>query len=316
VEETMSKVTMVLGYPASGKSTFTAKLVKQGAVVLNRDTEGGTIAGLLPKMEKLLLEGSNHVVLDNLFPTAEVRKPFVELAKKHHIRVDCAVMGTSIEDAQFNVVQRAIGLIGKFPTPDAIKAAKHTNIFPPTVLFKYKKEFQTPTLDEGFSSIDKIKFERKENPEFINKALILDYDGTLRECINGNDKYPVIESQIEIKPNRKKILDAYKAKGYLLLGISNQSGVSKGELTEQKASELFEHTNKLLGLDIEYRFCPHQSAPISCYCRKPMPGIGVEFIMKHKLSRKDCIFVGDMTTDKTFSQRAGFQYVDQAEFFK
>lgn len=311
----MSKVTMVVGYPASGKSTLTKSLVEKGAVSLNRDTEGGTIADLLPKMEKLLKDGKD-VVLDNLFATAEVRKPFIELAKKYKADISCQLMGTSIEDAQFNVVQRAIGLIGKFPSPEAIKAAKHTNIFPPTVLFKYKKEFQKPTTEEGFSKVELVKFVRKDNPEFTNKAIIVDYDGTLRECINGNDKYPVIESQIEIKPNRKKILDEYKKKGYRLLGISNQSGVAKGELTYDKAVELFQHTNKLLGVDIEFQFCPHQSAPIACYCRKPMPGLGVDFIIKHKLKAKDCIFVGDMTTDKTFASRAGFQYMDQAEFFK
>jgi HAD superfamily hydrolase (TIGR01662 family) len=309
------KVTMVVGYPASGKSTLTKGLVDKGAVSLNRDTEGGTIVALLPKMESLLKNGKD-VVLDNLFVNVEVRKPFIEMAKRHNADISCQLMGTSIEDAQFNVVQRAIGLIGKFPTPEAIKAAKHTNIFPPLVLFKYKKEFEKPTVEEGFSKVETIKFVRKDDPTLTQKALIVDYDGTLRECINGNDKYPVIESQIELKAGRKAVLDAYKKKGYLLLGISNQSGVAKGELTYEKAEQLFEHTNKLLGVDIEYRFCSHQSAPISCYCRKPMPGIGVEFILKHKLNRKETIFVGDMTTDKTFASRAGFQYIDQAEFFK
>lgn len=309
------KTTMVVGYPASGKSTVTKDLTKSGAVSLNRDTEGGTIAGLLPKMETLLKDGKD-IVLDNLFATAETRKPFIELAKKYNSDITCKVMGTSIEDAQFNVVQRAINLIGKFPTPEAIKAAKHTNIFPPTVLFKYKKEFQKPEVSEGFSAVETVKFVRKDNPEFINKAIIVDYDGTLRECVGGNDKYPVSKEQIEIKPGRADILRAYQAKGYLLLGMSNQSGVAKGELSEERAIELFEHTNKLLGIDIEYRFCPHQSAPISCYCRKPMPGVGVEFIMKHKLNRKECIFVGDMTTDKTFASRAGFQYMDHNDFFK
>lgn len=311
----MSKVTMVVGFPASGKSTVTKELIKKGAVSLNRDTEGGTIASLLPKMESLIKDGKD-IVLDNTFPTIEVRKPFLDLAKKLGADISCTLMSTSIEDAQFNVVQRAIGLIGKFPTPEAIKAAKHTNIFPPTVLFKYKKEYQKPTVEEGFSKVDVHKFVRLENPEFTNKALIVDYDGTLRECIGGNEKFPVSKDQIEIKAGRTKVLKAYKDKGYILLGISNQSGVAKGELSEQTAIELFEHTNKELGIDIEYRFCPHQSAPISCYCRKPMPGIGVEFIMKHKLNRKECIFVGDMTTDETFAKRAGFQYIDQAEFFK
>src|SRR5271166_47960 len=118
------RVTMVMGYPASGKSTVTKELAKKGAVVLNRDTEGGTIAGLLPKMEAYLKDGKD-VILDNLFPTIEVRKPFIELAKKYGAHMHCAFLSTSIEDAQFNVVQRAIGLIGKFPNPEAIKAAKH-----------------------------------------------------------------------------------------------------------------------------------------------------------------------------------------------
>lgn len=311
----MSKVTMVVGYPASGKSTVTKELIKKGAVSLNRDTEGGTIASLLPKMESLIKDGKD-IILDNTFPTIEVRKPFLDLAKKLGADISCTLMSTSIEDAQFNVVQRAIGLIGKFPTPEAIKGAKHTNIFPPTVLFKYKKEFQKPTVEEGFSKVDTHKFVRLENPEFTNKALIVDYDGTLRECVGGNDKYPVDKSQIEIKQNRTKVLQAYKDKGYLLLGISNQSGIAKGEVADDVVNELFAHTNKLLGIDIEYRYCPHQSAPISCYCRKPMPGIFVEFMLKYKLNPKECIFVGDMTTDETFAKRAGIQYVDQAEFFK
>ena len=311
----MSKVTMVVGYPASGKSTLTKELTAKGAVSLNRDTEGGTIASLLPKMEVLLKDGKD-IVLDNLFATIETRKPFIELAKKYNTNIACQLMGTSIEDAQFNVIQRAIGLTGKFPTPEVIKAAKHTNVFPPLVLFKYKKEFQKPTVEEGFSKVDTVKFTRKDNPEFTNKALLVDYDGTLRECIGGNEKFPVSKEQIEIKPRRTEVLKAYQAKGYRLLGISNQSGVAKGELSHETAVELFEHTNKLLGVDIEYQFCPHQSAPISCYCRKPMCGIFVNFMLQYKLSRKDCIFVGDMTTDKTMAARAGIQYVDQSEFFK
>lgn len=311
----MSKVVMVMGYPASGKSTLTKELIAKGMVSLNRDTEGGKIVDLLPKMESLLNDNKD-VVLDNLFALTEVRKPFIELAKKHGADISCLLMGTSIEDAQFNVVQRAIGLLGKFPTPEVIKVAKHTNIFPPLVLFKYKKEFQKPTVAEGFSAVVTTKFVRNVDPTFVNKAIILDYDGTLRECIGGNEKYPVSVDQIEIKPKRKEVLQSYLDKGYKLLGMSNQSGIAKGTLSEATAHELFKFTNKQIGVDIEYQFCPHQSAPISCYCRKPMNGKGVEFILKHKLKASDCIMVGDFTSDETFAKRSGFQYADQADFFK
>ena len=307
---------MVLGYPAAGKSSLVKKLTAGSrAVILNRDTEGGTIAALLPKMDALLSKDI-PVVLDNLFPTIEVRKPFLDLAKKHDALTMCFLMGATIEDAQFNVVQRAISILGEFPSPEVIKKAKHTNIFPPTVLFKYKKEFQKPTLDEGFHDIKVVPFVREDDLTLTNKALLLDYDCTLRECIGGNGKYPTTEDQIEIKPGRKEILQSYKDKGYILLGVSNQSGIAKGELTDHRARELFDYTNKQLGIDIEYRFCPHQSAPISCYCRKPLPGLFVEFMLKHKLNRKECLMVGDLTSDKTFAFRAGIKYVDQAEFFK
>lgn len=314
-ENYMSKVTMVVGYPASGKSTITKELVNKGAVSLNRDTEGGTIAALLPKMESLLKAGKD-VVLDNLFATAEVRKPFIEMAAKYGADISCLLMGTSIEDAQFNAVSRAIGLIGKFPTPEEIKKAKHTNIFPPLVLFKYKKEFQKPDVSEGFSKVETIKFVRTDDPTFVNKAIIVDYDGTLRECVGGNEKYPVSEEQIKIKDKCKIILQSYLDKGYKLLGVSNQSGVHNGELSHQKAVDLFNHTNKLLGLDIEYQFCPHQSAPISCYCRKPMSGLFIDFMIKHKLDRKQCLMVGDMKTDESFSKRSGISFVYADEFFK
>lgn len=310
----MNNITMVLGYPASGKTTITKDLIAAGYVNLNRDTEGGTIADLLPKMEALLKDKKN-VALDNLFPTVEVRKPFIQLAKKYGYIVNCVEMKTSIEDAQFNFLNRMIDLKGKFLSPEEIKAAKHPNIFPPTVFFKYKKEFQKPSKEEGFDNVAEYKFIRKEFG-FTNKALILDYDGTLRECINGNGKYPVEKDQIEIKENRTKILNEYKEKGYRLLGVSNQSGIAKGLLTSEKAHELFKHTNQLLGVDIEYVFCPHQSAPPMCYCRKPAIGWFLHFMHKYKLNRKNSIFVGDMTTDRTAATRFGCQYVDQAEFFK
>jgi D-glycero-D-manno-heptose 1,7-bisphosphate phosphatase len=308
-------VILICGAPGSGKSSLTKKFLSAEVVVLNRDTEGGTIANLLPKLEQCLKD-QDDVILDNTFPTIESRKPFIELCKKYNTKISCYLMDTSTEDATFNVVQRAIGILGKFPTPEEIKKAKHPNIFPPTVLFRYRKEFQKPTVEEGFSKVNIIKFVRKDNLEFTNKALILDYDSTLRECINGNGKYPISKEQINILPNRKNVIQSYKDKGYILLGVSNQSGIAKGELSLETAKELFDHTNQLLGFDIDYRFCPHQSAPISCYCRKPQVGAFVDLMLKYKLNRSECLFVGDFTTDATFAKRCGIQYVDQSEFFK
>lgn len=311
----MSKVTMVVGFPASGKSSITKDLITDGGVSLNRDTEGGSVIDLLPKMDKLLKDGKS-VVLDNLFATVESRKPFIDTAKAAGIEVHCKVMGTSIEESSVNAVQRMIDILGHFPTQEEIKKSKHPNIFPIAVLFKYKKEYVKPTKEEGFASVEVVKFHRRENALFTNRALILDYDGTLRECVGGNGKYPTSEEHVEIKPKRTEIIQSYKDKGYVILGASNQSGIAKGELSLEKCQQLFAHTNKLLGHDIEVSFCPHQPAPPVCYCRKPQVGMFIDFINRYKLDRKQCIFVGDYTTDKTSATRVGMQYVDQAEFFQ
>jgi D-glycero-D-manno-heptose 1,7-bisphosphate phosphatase len=308
-------ITMVCGAPASGKSTLTKEYINKGFISLNRDTEGGTIIGLLPKMEALLSDNKD-IVLDNLFPTVEARAPFIQAAKKFNVDIECVLMGTSIEDSQFNAVQRMINLTGKFLSPEEVKASKHPNIFPPVVLFKYKKEFEKPKLEEGFSKITVVPFLRKIDPSFVNKAVIFDYDGTLRECIGGNGKYPVNKDQIKILPNRKEVIEKFNEMGYLLLGISNQSGIAKKDLTYQECDQLFQYTNKLLGFDIYYRFCSHAPTPPNCYCRKPQVGLFVSLMNEYKLDPKKCIFVGDSTSDKTLSTRCGMKYYDQAEFFK
>ena len=58
----MAEVVMVMGFPASGKTRTTESYVQNGYVRLNRDTEGGSVADLLPKLD-VLLKGKKNVVL-------------------------------------------------------------------------------------------------------------------------------------------------------------------------------------------------------------------------------------------------------------
>jgi D-glycero-D-manno-heptose 1,7-bisphosphate phosphatase len=204
---------------------------------------------------------------------------------------------------------------GRLLDPADFKTTKDPNLFPPVALFAYKKNFEEPMKKEGFSDVVIVKFVRKKDPAYCNKALILDYDDTLRQTDNEYG-YPTKPSEVKILPGRKEKISEYVKKGYRLLGASNQSGIAKKKLTAEQATECFQHTNKLLGHDIEFMFCPHSIPPVVCYCRKPHCGMGVHFIEKYKLDASQCIFVGDQTTDKTFAARCGFKYIDQSEFFK
>jgi HAD superfamily hydrolase (TIGR01662 family) len=309
----MKNLVLIIGYPAAGKSSKVNALVDQGYVNLNRDTLNCSMDKVHDLCEPLMKRGDD-IVLDNTYGTMASRAPIIALGKKYGYQIECWVMSTTIEDAQVNAITRQIQRHGKLFMPEDFKTTKDPNMFPPAALFAYKKSYEKPRTMEGFDSIIDIHFKR--NPTtYTNKALILDYDGTLRETISS-EKFPTKPSDIRILPGRVEKLKEYQGKGYKLLGISNQSGVAKKKLSHQDAIDCFNKTNELLGIDIEVHFCPHSIPPIVCYCRKPMPGLGIMLVEKYKLNPAETIYVGDMTTDKTFSARCGFKFIDQNEFFR
>jgi len=317
------EVVMLMGYPASGKSTIAKEFVEKGYTRINRDTAGGKTVSGVPHMVTALSNGKS-VVLDNTFRNQEVRQPFVEAANVRRVPVRCMVMKTTIEQAQFNAARRMVQTYGKIFSPEEIKTIgkKNPNCFPAAVLFAYRKAYEKPTMAEGFASVEQVPFDFKLGPEYTNEAIIFDADDTIRVSV-GPDRWPTSPDHVQLLPGRREKFDAighHSRKnlpddGIYLLGVSNQSAIAKGELTWSEAIACFDKTNELLGVDVEWHFCPHSVPPINCYCRKPMPGLGAYFVEKYKLDPSKCIMVGDQTSDKTFAGRCGFQFQHATEFF-
>ncbi len=318
------EVVIIMGYPAAGKSTRASAFIEAGYVRLNRDELQCSIPKLMARMETLFQQGKRHFVLDNTYPTIASRAEVVRWGAERHLPVRCIHAATSLEDSQYNAVKRMLGTYGKLLTPEEMKAAKNPNIFPPVAQYAYQKQFESPSVKEGFSSLEVVPFCRAQDQHvYVNKAIILDYDGTLRRSTGDHrDKrnklieYPFAPDEVEVLPNRREVLKRCVQDGYLLLGISNQSGIGKGLITEAQAIACFERTNELLGVQIEYRFCPHYSFPIKCWCHKPLPGIGVQFIEEHKLDRAQIIMVGDLKKDAAFARAVGCMFTPADQFFK
>jgi HAD superfamily hydrolase (TIGR01662 family) len=320
----MKEIVIIMGIQAAGKSTLVDSYVSKGYTRMNRDDQGRTLAKLNKSVDLLLSMNVAKIVMDYTYGTIESRKEVIDLAKKNGCIVRCIWLTTKIEDAQYNASYRLLNKFlldtNKFKVheilgPDCAKFVGKDQICIPSVAqFAYRKQFEEPTLSEGFASLEKVDFKRQSS-SYSNKAIILDYDGTLRITKSGK-KYPIGVDDIKILPGRQEILQKYLAKGYKLLGVSNQSGIEKGDLSEQTAIACFNKTNQMLGFDIDVQYCPHHSFPIRCYCRKPLPGLGVYLIETHKLNAAQCIMVGDSTSDKTFASRSGFSYTPSSEFFK
>jgi HAD superfamily hydrolase (TIGR01662 family) len=314
----VQEVVLIGGYPASGKSTFTQSFVERGYARLNRDEMGGSMAKLLGPLEDLL-DAGRAVVLDNLYATKESRAEFVKLARRRDIPIRFLLMGTTLEDAQFNASLRMMEKCGRLLQPDEFKKAefkKDPGLFPVFVIYKYKKDAEKPTTAEGFAAVETIPFERNYPGDWTNKAIICDIDGTLRTT-TGAEKYPTKPSEVKAFKERGAKLRKLQKEGYLLVGASNQSGIAKGKVTKENVEACFAETEKQLGVKFAtILYCPHSVPPIACYCRKPNPGLGVRLMWTYKLDPRKCICVGDLGTDRSFAERCGFTFVDQAEFFE
>lgn len=304
-----------MGINAAGKSSHVKWFVDQGYQRINRDLTGGDLEGQVTIAEDALQNGVDNVVLDNTYPTKKSRASIIKLAKELKAKIECHWLSTSLEDAQINACLRMVRKYGKLLTAVEMAKSKDPNAFPPAALFHYRKIFEEPTTKEGFDKVIDVPFVRVWTPEYCNKAVIFDYDGTLRDSL-GDFDYPTKVSEIKVIPRMAAVIEDFKKKGYILLGASNQSGISKGILSEADAVACFEETNRQLGARLDFLYCSHRIPPVSCYCRKPHAGMGVSFIEKYKLRPSDCIMVGDQTTDKTFAERCGFRFIYAHEFHK
>lgn len=144
-----------------------------------------------------------------------------------------------------------------------------------------------------------------------NKAIFLDKDGTLIPDIPFN----VNVDLITIDRQTVEGLRLLKDRGFLLIVISNQSGIAKGRFTEGELQEVFKKISVLLDVHHlainAYYYCPHDPGShdaryaISCNCRKPMPGLILNAARDFNIDRSESWMIGDILHDVEAGKRAG-----------
>jgi histidinol-phosphate phosphatase family protein len=320
-----SKIILLVGFQASTKSTAAQEILSNvpNAVILSRDTEGGTVEALVAKAENHIKDGK-VVVIDNTNLTKHIRKLFIDLAMCHNIPVDAHYFNTTLEDCQARHLRRMYEKYGEiYQTGTQDKGKKSPHCFGPVVLFKARKDFERPTREEGLSCIinHPVPAPTWDPAIYKNKALFLDIDGTLRETEHLPNKYPTHPDEVQLILPADQMyakLNGYRARGYQLIGVSNQSGIAKGTVTQAQVDAIFDKTRQLIGFtenEFPILYCPHPANPVTCFCRKPGPGMGMEAIMKLKLNPVECEMVGDMKTDEEFARRLQIKYWDVKDFW-
>jgi HAD superfamily hydrolase (TIGR01662 family) len=311
------EVVLLMGIQGAGKSDLVQSYVDRGYVRLNRDLLGGKVDDLIGPLREAIEQGQRRVVLDNTYPTRISRASVVRVAHAAGLPVRCRFLDTSIDDARINVVHRVLERYERLLGPSELKElAKHDpNLPPPVAMQRWLDTLERPQEDEGFSAIDSIPFVRRTVDDHKQKGLLLDVDGTLRTTRSG-EIYPRSAVDVVLLPNRRETLQRWIEDGFLLFFLSNQSGIASGKLSQTDADAAFQRTVELLGLPVtEVTYCPHPAFPVGCFCRKPLPGLGVYLKRKYKLDFDQSVMVGDMDSDAAFARGIAVRYVDANEFF-
>lgn len=135
----------------------------------------------------------------------------------------------------------------------------------------------------------------------LRPAIFIDRDGTLIE----DEDYLADPTKMRVFDFSAEALQILKQKGYLLIIITNQSGVGKGLLTEDDVRAVHEALRREVrdGIDAFY-FCPHHP-DASCKCRKPELGLVEQALEDFPIDVANSWFVGDKKIDIETGFNAG-----------
>lgn len=136
-----------------------------------------------------------------------------------------------------------------------------------------------------------------------NKAIFLDRDGTIN--IEKNYLYKIEE--FEFLPGVIEALKIFQNAGYILIIVTNQSGIARGYYDEEDLKRLNKWLMKSLddkGIQIRsIYYCPHHPKAIiekyreNCNCRKPKIGMYMSAVADFNISLDESYVIGDKFRD-------------------
>lgn len=159
-------------------------------------------------------------------------------------------------------------------------------------------------------------------------VLYLDIDGTVREgkddplgrFVNGPD-------DVRVFPAAVARMQAWKAAGGRIIGVSNQGGIALGLVPlERVAAAMVETQRQTGGLFDRLAFCTHHPDAhdpemARCWCRKPRAGLAIEAALRMVEQHPTEIYppwmalmVGDRPEDQAVAEALNVDFLWAADW--
>ena len=137
----------------------------------------------------------------------------------------------------------------------------------------------------------------------MNKAVFLDRDDTIIVDVPYNGE----PAKVKLVPRAAEALSLLKDAGFLLIIISNQSGVGRGYITPEQVDAVNQEMIRQLGENFFagiYSCFDDPNQP-PCECRKPSPALLHQAAREHQINLQKSFMVGDKQSDVEAGNRAG-----------
>lgn len=136
-------------------------------------------------------------------------------------------------------------------------------------------------------------------------CVFLDRDGVVNEIRMAGEvaSGPRDVDELRIPDGVPAEMQRLKAAGFVLLVVSNQPDVARGDLQREAVERINRHLTDALGIDGVY-WCPHDNAD-GCRCRKPLPGLILDGARDWGLDLTRSCLIGDRWVDLAAAAAAG-----------
>ncbi len=138
----------------------------------------------------------------------------------------------------------------------------------------------------------------------MKKAVFLDRDGTLI----FDEGYISDPEKVVLIPGVADALKRLSGAGFLLVVVSNQSGIGRGYFSEESSKAVNSRMEQLLAEEsvrVDGIYCCPHSPEEKCQCRKPRPGLLLKAAAELGIDLSMSAMLGDKESDAEAGLSAG-----------